>query len=188
MESTSISLLNRLQQPRAELAWQRFVELYAPLIFFWGRQKGLEPADASDLVQDVLSDLVIKLRTFRYDPSQRFRGWLRTVAVNRAHSMRKRLELAPQSVDASSLSLLAEDDDSDLLADLEYRCRIALRALELLRADFEPTTWQAAWMQIVNGQKAPEVSRSLGLSVNAVYVAKSRVLTRLRQELDGLLD
>jgi len=188
MESTSVSLLNRLRQPRADVAWQRFVELYAPLIFYWGRQKGLAPADASDLVQDVLSDLVVELRTFQYDPSRRFRGWLRTVAVNRATNMRRRLDLAPQSVDAFSLSLLAENDDSDVLADSEYHCRIALRALELLKEEFEPTTWQAAWSQIAQGEKAPAVARSLGLSVNAVYVAKSRVLSRLRQELEGLIE
>ena len=76
MDSTSISLLRRLRQPSPEDAWQRFVDLYAPLIFHWGRNQGLNATDASDLVQQVLSTLVIKLPEFEYDPKQRFRGWL----------------------------------------------------------------------------------------------------------------
>jgi RNA polymerase sigma-70 factor (ECF subfamily) len=188
MESTSASLLNRLRQPRADVAWQRFVDLYAPLIFHWGRQKGLASTDAADLVQDVLADLVVELRTFRYDPSRRFRGWLHTVVVNRASNLRRRLELAPQSVDATDLNRFTKEDESDLFAESEYRCRVALRAFELLKTDFETTTWQAAWLQIIEGQKAAEVAASLGMTLNAVYVAKSRVLTRLRQEMDGLLE
>jgi RNA polymerase sigma-70 factor (ECF subfamily) len=175
-------------EPTAEHAWKRFVDLYAPLIFYWGRQKGLPSCDAADLVQDVLADLIIELRTFRYDPTLRFRGWLRTVVTNRASNLRRRLELAPQSVDGTELNDVAMDDDGDVFEENEYRCRVALGALELLKADFESTTWQAAWLQIVRGQKAADVAATLGMTVNAVYVAKSRVLTRLRHELDGLLD
>ncbi len=94
----------------------------------------------------------------------------------------------PQSVDAAHLSRLSQNDESDLFAESEYRCRVALRAFELLKADFETTTWQAAWLQIIQGKKAAEVAASLGMSLNAVYVAKSRVLTRLRQKMDGLLE
>jgi hypothetical protein len=82
MDSTSISLLRRLRQPNQEAAWQRFVDLYAPLIFHWSKNQGLTPTDASDLVQDVLAIVVEKLPEFEYDPQRRFRGWLRTVTVN----------------------------------------------------------------------------------------------------------
>jgi len=88
MNSTSVNLLKRLREPEAEPAWQRFVELYAPLIFYWARQKGLSADDASDLLQDVLATLLTKLPEFQLDPDRRFRGWLRTVTVNRVTAKR----------------------------------------------------------------------------------------------------
>ena len=84
MNSTSVSLLRRLRQSDQEDAWQRFVDLYAPLIYHWGRNQGLSAGDASDLVQEVMVILVTKLPDFEYDPSKRFRGWLRTVTLNAA--------------------------------------------------------------------------------------------------------
>lgn len=178
-ESTSIALLNRLKSPHAEMAWQRFVDLYGPLIFYWGRQKGLNATDAADLLQDVLSDLVVRLRTFEYDASQRFRGWLRTIVVNRASNMRRRNELAPQSGQHSSVLLATEDDDHDLLAETQYRCHIAKQTLMLLRNDFGDSTWQAGWMQIVDQRKAADVASELQITVNAAYLAKSRLLSKL---------
>lgn len=189
MESTSVSLLNRLRQPHSDMAWQRFVDLYAPLIFHWARKRGLPVNDAADLVQDVLADLIVDLREFRYDPSQRFRGWLYTIVNHRASNLRRRLELAPQSIDGSLLSLMPSDDDADqLFSEAEYRCQIALRAFELLQDEFEASTWQAAWLQIAKNQPASVVAREFGMTINAVYIAKSRVLRRLRQELKGLVD
>ena len=79
MDSTSVSLLRRLREPDHDAAWQRFVDLYAPLIFHWAKNRGLNPTDAADLVQEVLVTLVAKLPEFEYDPTKRFRGWLRTV-------------------------------------------------------------------------------------------------------------
>jgi len=189
-ESTSISLLRRLKSPQADMAWQRFVDLYGPLIFYWGRQRGLEPADAADLLQDVLSDLIVKLRDFEYDASQRFRGWLRTIVVNRASNMRRRNQLAPQTGQHTKLLLVVdvEQDKDDLLAETQYRCHIAKQALKLLQANFNKSTWQAGWKQIVEKRTAADVASELGLSVNAAYLAKSRVLARLRHELQGLVE
>lgn len=189
-ESTSISLLRRLKSPQADMAWQRFVDLYAPLIFYWGRQRGLEPTDAADLLQDVLSDLVVRLRDFEYDASQRFRGWLRTIVVNRASNMRRRNELAPQTGQHTKLSLAVDGEqvEDDLLAEAQYRCHIAKQTLKLLQADFKDTTWQAGWMQIVEQLPAADVAKELGISLNAAYLAKSRLLARLRHELQGLVE
>jgi RNA polymerase sigma-70 factor, ECF subfamily len=188
MDSTSVGLLRRLQQPGGEMAWQRFVDLYAPLIFHWACQRGLSPADSSELVQDVLTDLVTELRSFQYDPSRRFRGWLRTVVVHRAINMRKRSARAPQNVEMSTLLSVAAVNDDDLFDENAYRSQIALRAFELLKDDFEPTTWQAAWLVLTQGEKAAVVADRLGITVNAVYLAKSRVLKRLRHECEQLLD
>ncbi len=189
-ESTSISLLRRLKSPQADMAWQRFVDLYAPLIFYWGRQRGLGPSDAADLLQDVLGDLVVKLRDFEYDASQRFRGWLRTIVVNRASNMRRRNELAPQTGQHASLLLAVDGEEGkdDLLAENQYRCHIARQTLKLLQASFKDSTWRAGWMQIVEKRPTADVAKELGISLNAAYLAKSRVLARLRHELQGLVE
>ena len=188
MDSTSVNLLQRLREPQAESAWQTFVDLYAPLIFYWARQKGLGPTDAADLVQDVLAILVVKLPEFDYNADRRFRGWLRTITLNRANDLHRRKSVRPQTECDEILERLTVVDDSDLFIEAEYRSLVVHRALELLRPEFRETTWHASWMQIVDGRKASDVATQLGLPLNAVYLAKSRVLARLREELEGLLD
>lgn len=188
MDSTSVNLLRRLREPKAETAWERFVDLYAPLIFYWARQKGLTSTDAADLVQDVLATLVVKLRDFEYDAKRRFRGWLRTITVNRANDLYRRNSLRPEVGFDDVLQRMTVVDDAELFAESEYLSVVVHRALELLRSEFRETTWQACWMQVVEGRKAPDVAQQLGLPLNAVYLAKSRLLARLRDELEGLLD
>jgi RNA polymerase sigma-70 factor (ECF subfamily) len=188
MDSTSVSLLRRLRQPDQEAAWQRFVDLYAPLIFHWSKNQGLTPTDASDLVQDVLAIVVEKLPEFEYDPQRRFRGWLHTVTVNRANDIHRRNAVRPDSGQEESIQQVAVASEVDLFEEAEYRKFLVNRALELMKAEFRESTWQAGWKQIVDGQKAPAVAQELGISVNAVHVAKCRVVRRLREELDGLMD
>lgn len=74
------------------------------------------------------------------------------------------------------------------LAEAEYRCHLVHRALELMQAEFQTVTWKACWECVVRDRTAAEVAAELGITVNAVYLAKSRVLRRLREELQGLLD
>src|SRR5688572_20304611 len=87
---TPASLLERLRQPAEQQAWSRFVRLYTPLLYSWARRLGLQPEDASDLVQDVLTLLVQKLPEFHYDRHKRFRGWLWTVTLNRFRENHRR--------------------------------------------------------------------------------------------------
>jgi len=191
MNSTSVSLLKRLRQPQAGPAWQRFVDLYAPLIFYWARQKGLNADDASDLLQDVLATLVTKLPEFQYDPNLRFRGWLRTITVNRVIDMHRRnaiRSLLTESDSTAALNRLIQADSNDLFVESEYRSLLINRALDLMRSEFQPVTWQACWLQVVEGQRAQEVAQHLNIPLNSVYLAKSRILARLRQELEGLMD
>ena len=187
MESTSVNLLRRLREPHADSAWQRFVDLYAPMIFHWGRRQGLSVTDAADLLQDVLVTLVEKLPSFEYDPSQQFRGWLRTITVNRANDFHRRIQLQPRNgFDATFPQV--EERETDLFCEVEYRSILVNRALLLLRTEFRETHWQAAWMQLIEGKKAKQVAEQLNVPINVVYLAKSRLLARLRQELEGLLD
>jgi len=188
MDSTSASLLHLLRQPDQDAAWQRFVDLYAPLIFHWGRAQGLNAVDTADLVQDVLTLLIVKLPEFQYDPAKRFRGWLKTVTVNQARDHQRRQSVRPAIDGGDAAAQIASANSADPFEEAEYHRFICNRALELMQAEFRDETWQACWKQVVDGQSAAEVAEELELSVNAVYLAKSRVLSRLRDELQDLLD
>ncbi len=189
MNSTSLSLLERLQKPGDQVAWSRFVELYSPMLFSWACRAGLNATDAADLVQDVFTLLVQKLPGWKYDESQSFRGWLRTLTLNkwRENHRRRRDPLnAAQSLDAGD-SAVAVTDEPDFLSEEEYRQAVVERTLRLLKSDFQPTTWSAFVEYVVKDRPPAEVAAEVGISVRAVYIAKSRVLRRLRQELAGLI-
>jgi RNA polymerase sigma-70 factor (ECF subfamily) len=181
MDSTSGSLLARLRQPGDAAAWERFVELYSPVLYHWAHRSGLNGADAADLVQEVFLLLVEKLPHLIYDPRRRFRGWLWTVTRNKIRERRRRQPVAPTG-ERVPVEELEAPDEGDPLADDEYRQLVVRRALELMRTDFQPRTWQACWQHIVEGTKASE----MGLSDGALWAAKFRVLSRLRRDLAGL--
>jgi RNA polymerase sigma-70 factor (ECF subfamily) len=186
MTTTSETLLDRLRRPGDEQAWRRFVELYTPLILRWAHAQGLAGGDAEDLVQDVLALLIRKLPEFQYDRQQSFRAWLRTVTVNRCHDFFRRRGRAPRTTDDGAIDVAAPE--GDVLGEAEYRRHLVSRALDLMKGEFETTTWRACWECVVNDRAAADVAAELGISVNAVYIAKSRVLRRLRQALAGLLE
>jgi RNA polymerase sigma-70 factor (ECF subfamily) len=187
LETTSISLLRRLHQPGDATSWARFVQLYTPLLMYWARKQGLQPADAADLVQEVFVLLVEKLPQFTHDPARSFRGWLRTILVNKARDRQRRLAAQPPARN-DELPALAVPDDGAALDEAEYRHHLVRRALELMQAEFEPATWKSCWETTIGDRPAAEVAAELGISTNAVYIARHRVLRRLRQELAGLLD
>ena len=188
MDSTSLSLLRRLRQSDEPDDWQRFVDLYAPLIFHWGRQQGLDGTDAADLVQEVMTILVTKLADFEYDPAHRFRGWLRTVAVNKARDFHRRKKTRPGTGHDETIDAIAVVNGVDLFEESEYRAFLANRALAIMKAEFPEHTWQACWRVVVEGEAVADVAVDLGVTENAIYVAKCRILRRLREELDGLLE
>jgi RNA polymerase sigma-70 factor (ECF subfamily) len=188
MHTTSVSLLERLRQPDAHAAWERFVNLYTPLLFFWARRVGLQESDSADLVQDVFAVLVQKLPEFHYDCSRSFRSWLHVVLLNKWRELRRGRPASPQLGDASLAGLANPDDEVAAFDEAEFRQHLLMRAMQLMQADFQPATWKACWEHVVCNRPADEVARELQITVNAVYLARSRVLRRLRQELEGLLD
>ena len=189
MNTTSVSLLERLRlSGEQQESWQRFVQLYTPLLFHWARKLGVSAEDAADLVQEVLVLLVQKLPEFTYDPAQSFRGWLRRVMQNKwrdFHRLR-RVPLAEES--AAGLPDADDHDAAAAFEEAEYQQYVVKQALELMQAEFQPETWKACWEYMIVGKPAEAVAKELGLTVNAVYLAKSRVLSRLREELAGFLD
>jgi RNA polymerase sigma-70 factor (ECF subfamily) len=187
MNTTSVSLLERLRRSEESDAWPRFVRLYTPLLFYWARRRGLKQDDAADLVQEVLTVLEQKLPEFNYEPGKSFRRWLHTITLNKWRERGRRKTLPRQGPDDPGVSdvVLPEAEPFD---ETEYREQLVRRALRIMQAEFEPNTWKACWESVVSGRSAAEVARELGVSVDVVYGAKSRVLRRLRQELAGLLD
>lgn len=187
MHTTSVSLLEELRQTSpGQESWTRFVNLYTPLLFYWARKLGMRDADAADLVQDVFTILVRKLPSFNYDPDKGFRDWLRTVLVNKWRNHVR--DNARRVRDDASLADLADEGDVDALTEAEYHEYLLSHMLTFMRERFSTNTWKACWEHVVMDRSAAEVAADLGISVGAVYVAKSRVVSRIRQELAGLLD
>jgi RNA polymerase sigma-70 factor (ECF subfamily) len=188
MIKTPSSLLERLRHPFDPEAWARFVSLYTPLIYSWGRRIGLQDQDAADLVQEVFVTLLQVLPTFTYDRHKSFRRWLRTITLNKWRNLRKRSDQRVQGGSRSDLEAVAEPDELAAAWEAEYQQNLARRALCIMQTDFEEKTWKACWETVVGSRPAAEVAAELGLTVGAVHAAKFRVLDRLRQELQGLLD
>ena len=155
----------------------------------WCRQIGLSDADAADLMQMVFMTLYEKLSEFRYDPSRSFRAWLKTVMMNawrnQVRQRKSQSTIGPETLDPD---LIPETDPRLQLDEAEYRAHLVRRALTLMQEHFEPNTWKACWEFVVNDRPAGEVAVELGMTENAVYLAKSRVLRYLRHELHGFLD
>lgn len=186
MDTTPVTLLERLRTPDGEDAWPELVALITPLLLAWGRRVGLSHADAADLAQDVLVVLVERLRGFEYDRQRSFRGWLKTIALNKWRERHRRPRML--SLDADALVDELTAPHADAAWESEYRFQIILRAFEAIRADFQPHTWQACYELVVRGRRPAEVAAQFGLSPGALYTAKNRVLKRLRREIDGMLD
>lgn len=196
-QQTSLSLLVRLRSGESE-SWSFLVRLYGPLVYSWCRRAGLDVEDASDAVQDVFTTVSTHLESFRRDrPGDSFRKWLKTIAYNCARTHQRKQAGAPQAeggthaqVRLNSLAQgVVEEPPQTFGDDDESEQRQLLRqTTELVRGDFTPVTWQAFWETAVCGRAAPDVAADLGITANAVRIAKSRIRARLREELDGLLE
>jgi len=187
MHTTPVSLLERVRRLDERQAWDRFVDMYTPLLYYWACRMGMQESDAADLVQEVFIVLVAKLPEFVYDREKSFRGWLRTILTNKWRDKR-RGRTAELPMQASRLADQAVAEESEAFWETEYRQQLVGRALELMQNGFHSNTWRACWEVVVCGRSAAEVAAELGISVDSVYAAKSRVLRRLRKELEGLLD
>ena len=184
MDSTSDSLLERVKRPTESAAWDRLVQLYAPLLYGWARRMGLQDSDAADLVQDVFVLLVRKLPEFEYEQGKSFRAWLRTVLVNK---WRDRPPALRSLADAGDSLLVDGEGGRAAEEEADYRRYVIGRALQLLEPEFSTGTWKAFTAYAIHDRPAAEVARQLGISPNMVYLAKSRVVSRLRRELAGLI-
>jgi RNA polymerase sigma-70 factor (ECF subfamily) len=190
LSTTPVSLLERLRLRPDDASWQRLVALYSPLIRDWLHRHHVQPADADDLTQEVLTAVVRSLPDFRHNlrPGA-FRRWLRTITVNRLRELWRQRDAAGWT-DLDTVLDRLEDPDSDLgrLWEEEHDRHVVRRLLELLEPEFEACTWQAFRLLVLDGRTTADVAAALGVTPNAVRVAKSRVLARFRREAAGLID
>ena len=189
--SISSTLLERLCAGRPD-AWQRLVDLYGPVVYGWCRQLGVSQIDAADVVQDVFAGVTADVGRFRRDrPGDSFGAWLRTITRHRVCDHFRRRQNQPAARGGSTayerlLSLAEAPEETSSVPPVEKEGWFSRRVLDLVRAEFEERTWTAFWQIVVDGRPPAEVAAAMGLSLPAVYKAKSRVLRRLRQELEGL--
>jgi RNA polymerase sigma factor (sigma-70 family) len=190
--ATRASLLVRLRDGYDAGAWQEFVHLYAPIIYGFARKRGLQDADAADLMQEVLRSMSSSAGRLEYDPARgTFRGWLFTVTRNKVFNFLESRSRRVVGTGDSSMQRRLEQHagaDGDLSADWEadYQRTLAAQAMERVKSEFQPATWDAFVLTAVEGRAPAQVSARLGMSVGAIYVAKSRVIARLRQEIERL--
>jgi RNA polymerase sigma-70 factor (ECF subfamily) len=193
MSVTSATLLERLKDVRDADAWNRLVELYAPLIRGWAERLNVRGADADDLVQEVMAVVVRRFPEFVHpEKPGAFRGWLRAIAANCARTIwksRRVNPLVPGGTDFGSYLARLEDPADDFARDWEreHDLHVTRKLLDRIRQDFESRTWEMFARFVLDGLSAEEVSAELGTTPNAVYIAKSRVMARLREEAGGLL-
>jgi len=195
VSETSASLLDRLRTAPDEESWRRLVDLYTPLVRGWlRRQAQLQSQDADDLVQEVLAVVVRRIPEFHREPrAGAFRRWLRTITVNCLRDFWRSQRHRPVATgDTEFQKMLDElaDPESGLsrLWDQEHDQHVTQRLLEMIRPKFEEKTWRAFQRVALDGATPDEAAAELGVTVNAVFIAKSRVLARLRQEGQGLID
>ena len=190
---TSQSLLDRLHDRANHQAWQRLLTIYEPWLRGWLSRHDLQPADVEDVLQDILMVVSEKLPDFVHNGQPgAFRSWLRMILTNRTlhflRSRRHRQALAPQPIN-DWLDQLA--DPASALSrqwDLEHDQQLVRRLLASIQMEFNPTNWQVFQMLVLDNRPVAEVAQHFHITPNAVYVAKARVLARLRAELRGLME
>ncbi|MGL6074303.1 MAG: RNA polymerase sigma factor [Fimbriiglobus sp.] len=190
---TRVTLLNRLKDGKDTQAWGEFVRLYGPVIYGFARKRGLQDADAADLMQEVMKSVARNAEKLEYDPQKgTFRGWLYTVTRNKIYnfltSQKNKAKAVGDSAAHERLESIPDrtENETDADWDLEYQRRISAKAMERVKHEFQGNTWKAFWGTAVDGRSATEVGLELKMSAGAVYVAKSRILSRLREEVQKL--
>src|SRR5271165_2295650 len=191
--SISSTLLDQLRSHCPE-AWQRLVRLYGPLTYRWCRRSNLNAEDAADVVQEVLSAVMIHLPDFRRDrPQDSFGGWLAAITRNkiREHYRRRQGKAEARGGSTAQRQLAdipqpPEPSEESIQPDAQSAACLSRRMLEMIQAEFEVRTWEAFWRVSVGGQSPSDVASDLRMSVPAVHMAKYRVLRRFRQVLGEL--
>jgi RNA polymerase sigma-70 factor (ECF subfamily) len=190
LPATRHSLLIRLHDPQDEQAWREFLEIYEPLVHRLARRRGFQSADADDLCQEVFRSAAGAIERWRTNPDRgSFRAWLFLIARNTMINAFKKKLRRPLAMGDTQFALLLESqpaapDEGLALVESEYQWGVFHWAADQVRSEFRETTWRAFWRTSVDGEKAQQVAAELGISAGAVYIARSRVMARLKQKIE----
>lgn len=191
---TRFSLIQRLQRGGDSADWDEFVAIYRPVIVRLALRKQLQPADAEDVAQQVLFAVARHLETWKHDPARaRFRTWLQTIVRNHALNALTRGPRDQASGGTTAAQRLNqhpdkgdESLDDESLFDLELQRQTFRWAVAQVRPEFERATWDAFWQTAVEGQSPREVAEKTGKTVGAVYIARTRIMQRIKQVIAEL--
>lgn len=189
---TRASLLVQLRDGANHGAWREFMQLYGPVVYGFARKRGLQDADAADLMQDVMRSVATSIGRLDYDRNQgTFRGWLFTITRNKVFNFLSARRIRPQSAGDTSTNRILDNHPDDTADgsetwETEYQRRVAALAMERVKGEFQEATWRAFWLTAVDGVAAAEAAKEVGISTGAIYVAKSRVLARLKAEVESM--
>lgn len=181
-QSTPASLLDRLHDAADQEARDRFVQFCGPLVFAFADRLGVPRERRLDFTQDVFLLVFEKIPSFVYRRDLRFRGWLFSVMRNKHRDWHRRER------PAEALPEVPDKGEPPDLAKEEFERFVVHRALAIMKSDFEEKTWRACWELVVEEKSGKETAAALGMTVAAVYQARTKVLRRLREELAGILD
>ncbi|HEX3148212.1 MAG TPA: sigma-70 family RNA polymerase sigma factor [Gemmataceae bacterium] len=184
LPTTRPSLLVRIRDARDNDAWQQFVQVYGPVVYGYGRKHGLQDSDAADLTQEVLQAVSTSIVRLDYDRRRgTFAGWLFTLAHHKLHDYLCRQSRPGRGSGDSGVQARLEQhpnrSEDRAVWDQEYERRLFHLAAEQVREHFHDSTWMAFYQTAVEGRRGAEVAAELGMTVAAVYLAKSRVMARL---------
>jgi RNA polymerase sigma-70 factor (ECF subfamily) len=188
-EPTRASLLLRVRDTNDAPAWSEFMGRYAPVVLRHCRRRGLQDADAADVTQDVLRAVASAIKRFDYDPSRgAFRQWLCAVTRSKLNRyFRRRMSQESGSGRTTVAEALLQQPDGQEEQEWSDDCRAGILdwALRAAREKFTEKTWRAFYLTAVEGKSADDAAAQTGLSVGAVYVAKSRVVAQLRRLVES---
>jgi RNA polymerase sigma factor (sigma-70 family) len=188
--STRPSLLIRLRDSGDERAWSEFMEIYGPLVYRLAKRRGLQEADAQDLAQEVFRAVARAIERYDPDPARgSFRGWLCRIANNLIINCLSAQRRHPRGTGDTGMQRMMEDRpdtsrEESALFEVEYRRQLLTWAAARVRGAFSQATWQAFWQTAVEGRPPREVAEALGVSIGTVYQYKSRVVIRIRREIE----
>lgn len=191
---TRASLVLRLRDRDDHDAWADFVVDYGPMLYRFVRSRGLQDADAADLVQDVMRSVGTAIGRLDYAKEKGgFRAWLFTITRNKLSThFEKRKRIGPTANDTVQIDLLnnqsSGSNELDQRWELEHQRQLAADAMEKLKSTIDPNTWSAFELTAVEGLSAEDAGKQIGMSKGAVYVARSRVTAKLRSEIQARLD
>lgn len=193
MNETSISLLNRLRDQAEGENWNRMFGVYSPLIQAWLRKYDVQASDMDDLTQDILLAVSNDIESFEHRGPGSFRAWLKAILINRLRKHWQARDRRPQARGDSDMDarIAQLEDPASQISQIWNRQHdqyVLQQLLTLTEPHFTPTTWQAFCRVALDGAKPNLVAEELKISLNAVCLAKSRVLRRLRQESEGLVE